>query len=503
MPHFHRAIIVVGALAVFTGLASAQGNPLTCTTNVTVTPALRGEGYTELTGDITISCFGGTVPAPGTPIPSVDITVLYYTNVTSRLLPTVGDPATNNVSEALLLIDEPSAGLGTYGSSLPQLPCITPLIGCAAVVGSVPGPTYNTAVSSGSSPAPNVYQGVVNSNSVIFHGIPVLVPGATGSRVFRITNVRVSAQYLAVGQSAVPVQALLSISGGISMPIQNPALIVGFVSNGLTAGAGSAGTLSQCSSQTKTSVNTLTFTENFGTAFKTRVLAQASFSYAGQISSPMQYIPGAIYNSESNFLLPTNGTNVAGLADYGTRLKASFSGVPSGARIFVSTANVTNNLLPVTPPNPIGGAAGNANAQTYVGYAQLVNGEASSDGNSGPAGFVPAVPATDYGPLNGNVPIAEIPIVNGTGTAVWEVINTNPNTIETFKFAVYVTYAANVAQNSPPPGNAIVNLSLAATDNSGVAADAGSPMPRFTLDAYPPRALFTIQSCTAPPASAS
>ena len=50
MPHFHRAIIVVGALAVFTGLASAQGNPLTCTTNVTVTPALRGEGFTESTG---------------------------------------------------------------------------------------------------------------------------------------------------------------------------------------------------------------------------------------------------------------------------------------------------------------------------------------------------------------------------------------------------------------------------------------------------------------------
>ena len=49
MPHFDRAIIVAGLLAVFTGLASAQGNPLICTANVTVTPALRGEGYTELT----------------------------------------------------------------------------------------------------------------------------------------------------------------------------------------------------------------------------------------------------------------------------------------------------------------------------------------------------------------------------------------------------------------------------------------------------------------------
>jgi len=50
--------------ALFTGLATAQvgqtgQSQLTCNTNVTVTPALRGEGYTEQTGDITISCTGG------------------------------------------------------------------------------------------------------------------------------------------------------------------------------------------------------------------------------------------------------------------------------------------------------------------------------------------------------------------------------------------------------------------------------------------------------------
>ena len=105
--------------------------------------------------------------------------------------------------------------------------------------------------------------------------------------------------------------------------------------------------------------------------------------------------------------------------------------------------------------------------------------------------------------VNGNVPIAEIPIINGTGTAVWEVVNTNPNTIESFKFAVYVTYAANVAQNSPPPGNATVNLSLAATANSGVAADAGSPMPRFAADANPRCLCSPSRPAPPPPASAS
>ena len=103
----------------------------------------------------------------------------------------------------------------------------------------------------------------------------------------------------------------------------------------------------------------------------------------------------------------------------------------------------------------------------YIGYAQLVNGESTSDGNAGTGGFFPAVTATDNGPNNGNVPIAEVSIANGTGTAVWEVVNTNPNTNESFKFGVYITYSANVAQNSPPPGTSTVNLSFAPTATSG------------------------------------
>ena len=194
-------------------------------------------------------------------------------------------------------------------------------------------------------------------------------------------------------------------------------------------------------------------------------------------------------------MLPTaNPGQVAGLADFGTRLKATFNNIPPGAHVFVSTSNVNNNALAVSPPNPIGGISGNSNSPgTYVGYAMLVNGESTSDGNT--PGFFPAVFATDNGPGNGSVPIAEVSVTNGTGTAVWEVMNTNPNTIESFQFAVYVTYTANVAQNSPPPGTTTVNLSLAATANSGVAADAGSPMPRFTSDANPARPAFSIAAC--------
>ena len=427
-----------------------------------------------------------------------NITVFYNTTVTSRLLPISSSGTTqgsSNTSEALLLINEPGS---TSNPLAPQTLCSTPLTGCQTIA-SPSGPQLGTSF-------PNVYQGVVNANSVTFFGVPVQPPGTTASLVYRITNVRVNAQPLAGGSAsgASPVQASIVISGATSLPIQNPAPIVGFVSSGLTATAGTSqsnsNNLNQCTSQTKSAVAILTFTENFGTAFKTRVLAQNNNPYAGQATpgvngAPNQNVPGGIYNSESNFVYgPMAGGGTAGLADYGTRLKATFNNVPAGVRIFVSTSNVNNAATYVPTPSPAGGSNANNNPTSgaYIGYAQLVNGETTSDGNA--AGFFPSVSPTDNGPNGGNVPIAEVSIANGTGTAVWEAVNTNPNTIESFKFAVYTTYVSNVAQNTPLPGSATVNLSFAATATSGVASSTLT-IPRFAGDSLAARPLFTINIC--------
>jgi len=506
MVDFRRVITALAVLALFVGLASAQvggtgQSQLTCATNVTVTPALRGEGYTEQTGDITISCTGGALIAVGNSIPLVTFSVFYNTTVTSRLLPTVSPQSSNNTSEALLLIDEPGSGLPGptgVGPNLPQKLCSSPLTGCAATVGTINGNA--TPLASDGTFAPNVYQGVVNGNSVTFFGVPVMPPTTTGYRVFRITNVRVNAQPLAGGSAsgASPVQASISISGATSLSISNSAPNVGYVSNGLTATAGSAANLAQCTTYTKSSVNILTFSENFGSAFKTRVNAATNTLYAGQISGPIQNVPGAIYNSESNFVFGINSSQVAGLADFGTRLKATFNNIPAGVRIFVSTNNVNNaaaNLTVAQTPSPVGGMNANANNPAgYLGYAQLVNGESTGDGNAGTVGFFPGVTATDNGPSGGNVPIAEVSLTAGTGTAVWEVVNTNPNTNETFNFAVYITDTPSVAQNTPLPGTSTVNLSFAPTATSG-AASSTLAIPRFAGDASAARSIFTFTIC--------
>jgi len=521
MVSFRRCILALTVLALFAGLASAQvggQNQLTCATNVSVTPSLRAEGYTEQTGDITLNCTGGANGITGQPLPAVNIQVFLNTAVTSRLLPISG--VTNNASEALLMIDEPGSSLTNpgpigFGPQAGQNVCATPLTGCVEYLNYVPNNNPASTITpfaiavdavGGFTPGKNVFQGIVNGNSVTFYGIPILAPVTAGvSRVYRITNIRANATSLSGGSAAgaTPVIASISISGATSLLITNPTPTVGFVQSGLTATASGATSLNQCNSATRSSVNTLTFTENFGTAFKTRVAAQSTLANSGQGTpgqngAASQNVPGSLYNSESNFVLPVNGGGTAGLADYGTRLKATFNNVPTRVRIFVSTVNVNNNAIQFFPPGPIGGSANNSGT-TPVGV--LVTSETVSDGNTGAnQGFFPGVTATDV-PGTGNTPIVEVPVVNGSAVAVWEIVNTNPNTNESIKFGVYTTYSANVAQNSPPAGTATVNLSFAPTPTAAFSASAGAAasstltIPRFIADTSAARNIFLINIC--------
>jgi hypothetical protein len=496
MVAFRRVILALAALALFAGLASADviggQQQLTCATNVTVTPLLRGEGFTEMTGDVTIICNGGATPVAGAVVPLINFTIFYNTNVTSRLFST-----NTNASEALLLIDEPGSGLSGDGPNQPQTLCATPLSGCPAFVnigaGGVP---YSATGTASGVRAPNVYQGIVSGNSVTFFGVPVLPPTTTGTRVFRITNVRLNAQPLS-GNSAsggTAVQASVSTSPPGALSITNSTPNVGFVAPSLKVGADSVGSLNQCNSVTRTTISTISFTELFGTAFKTRINPSSDTPFAGQLFTPgapdaihasTQAIPGAIYNSESNFIFPIGG-NFAGLADFGTRLKATFSNIPAGARIFVSQTNVANaNVALVSPPTVIGGTQ-------IASYARLVTSETVTD-SLGASGTLPSLDTSSLSNSSlGSSTVAEIPISNGTGTAVWEVLNTNPNSNETFKFGAYITYTAATATNSPLPGTSTVTLSYAPTATSGVAST--GVLPRFAIGTTPAN-IFTIAIC--------
>jgi len=246
MADFRKWILALTVLVLFAGLASAQvnngsvgGSALSCSANAAVPPQLRGEGYTELTGDIVINCIGGPTPGTGTvaqgsatgaQIPTANITVYYNGTVTSRLLSTSN--TLPQASEALLLVDEPGSGLPGYGPTVPLTVCTSSnqsANACAEYIGTI-GANVNVPVTASGGQGYNAFQGTVNSSSVTFFGVPILAPGTTGTRVFRITNVRVNANAL-IGGGSIPanVTAQVAISGSTGIPLNNPLVYTGFV----------------------------------------------------------------------------------------------------------------------------------------------------------------------------------------------------------------------------------------------------------------------------------
>ncbi len=487
------------------GLSPRSSGPLTCGAAIVVVPSVRYEGMTELIADVVLTCSGGAALANGSPIPTANITIGLNTNVTSRLLNLIGN---TSASEALLLIDEPGNGspstVANFGPAAPQTLCNSPLgaspNGCAEYSRdvAVTGGTVQVAAGFATgtpSPAANVFQGVVSANQVTFTGVPILAPASGPPRVFRITNIRANAAGLpGVSLGWPTLTASITTSGATTLNVINPVVNVGSVQPGLATNvrdANNAGTLtgggvglSQCIGSTSPApVAMVRFSENFGTAFMTRVVPAST--YTGQSGWPIQNVPGSIFSSESGFVFPTAsvGGVIAGLADYGTRLKASFNNIPAGVRIFVSVTNLASNTTSSNTPAPSGNSTSS--------YALLIQGESAADTN----GLSPTASPTTT--VNGGATgLAELTVVNGSASAVWEVINTNPNLSETLQFGVWQQFTANPGANSPPPGTATVNLSFAPTSAANVGSVASSSLPvvRF-LDTSSSTNLFSIAAC--------
>ena len=525
MATFRRWFAALAMLALVAGLASAQigigtggpGAPLACSVSATSVPTISPEGFAELLGDALITCTGGPTMLSGILVPTTNVNLAITPSsatITSRLF-----NSGTNLSEALLLIDDPGSGLttgvvGPYGPKATQTLCAN-IAGCPAYVGTDPGTAggpYQVMVSSsgGSAPAANVYQGYVNQvlpNWVTFYGVPVLPPVISGvSRTFRITNIRIPAVGMTVGQAITfgfqtsPYEVLPVAFGG------NIAIVGSPMSAGVnSAPTGGKSPFSQCAAPTAPQLSAqVRFTEGFQTAFKTRVAPLTNSALASTVpntGSPGQNIPGSIYssfvaNNQSGFILPSDTVTIgsaaytAGLADYGTRLKAVFTNIPAGVTLYVSTSNASGYAVP-----------GGTNTAPY---AVLVAANPSTDAISDGAALTPVTSI-----LTGSDGLFAYPLAPtaGVAAAVWEVVNANPGAIDTLTFSVYVSYAsgapAPVTTGMPIPN---VALCLAAEPGGGSFSAAQgptaltSPVPRYGILAPQQGPWVTIALCAAVPA---
>lgn len=533
MTDFLRWFVAAAVVALSTGSASAQVgtisgpvNPnLACSASVPAPAQLRQEGYTELLGDILITCTGGSPLSIGAAIPTVTLVVYLkspYLNITSRIIGSTS--ASSTVSEAMLIIDDAGStsvttgATGGYGPQAPQSFCTVAQqensggSPCQAYVGTDRSGNYQVAVQQGTlTPAQNVYQGAVGdfgANSVTFYNVPVLPPAYQGvSRTFRITNLRASISTVGL-PSQQQVFFILSSSSDDTLPVSGIGGGAGTVNNAMTAGvnpapSGGHGPFSTCVPPTDPALTAqVTFTEGFATMFKTRAVPLTNTTWASTLQNtgiPGQNIPGSLYgghgpNSESGFILPAASgvvsgvTYTVGLTDYGTRLKAVFTNIPSGLTLYVSTANAGGYAVP-----------GGMNTAPYaVLVASSQPNEANNDGS--------VITLLSSGTVPGSDGLAAYPLTpDGTGTAaaVWEVVNANPAAVDSLTFSVYIAYNGtpqSTGQNGQLANN--VALSFAPEPGGGTFSNANagnglsSPVPRFNVLTTQQGGWVTINSCT-------
>jgi hypothetical protein len=378
-------------------------------------------------------------------MPLVTFQISFNTGASPRLL-------AGNWTESLLLIDEPDP------SSL--FPCETATGSCVGWGNGSGNDYYGNGPQSPAIPnVRNIYQGqAVAPNTIAWVGVPFDPPGASFTRVFRFTNLRLNAVGLSGSGPSVP--ALASVTVTPAIPITNPVVTVGITQPGLAATVRDASSTSAApdgviiptsAGGNVVRIATLRFAELFSSVFRRR---NAATSASPDVSPPPinQDAVGLPSPSETGFYSNTllNLTSVgrgnlalAGLADTGMRLSARFTNVPAGVTLFAALYNDTSQ--------PLG---------TATELARLVSTDSSG------AGQFSAIPGAG---------MAAIPISSGAGNAVWEVLRSSLAASSNFEFGIFATYTATAGVGLEP-----IQVMLNAAPISSIStAFPTAPLPRF------------------------
>ena len=509
MADFRKWLVAFALVATLLGLAvtaSANGvtqgfgQPMTCVANAATNKDVRIEGVAELTGDIVLTCSGGTPTPAGQYVPLTNVHVTLPANIpiTSRTMGTVNPGNTDAVvttSEAMLLIDEPFPTPGDQeppdASPLPGAP--VGQVGCIAAGGTVEGTnppvgqcdikgdgtgssTYRSDNPYNESAPFNVFQGIATvdlitgKSSIDFLGVPIDPPGTNNIRIIRITNIRGDMRN--APPSPANVVATLTFPSNPGITLDQDSFVVATAFKGLQPGAVHNKTYNQCVPADDESGQWVTFSEGFASAFKTQQLdgldlhgnhlnairTDIDQDFLPQnVSGPINYytetgftpdVPdGTVEDGATSNLQgadPDAGAATIGVADYGTRFIINVQNLQNGVALAFD-----------------GEVSGGSTSPDLLLYA--VKG-ANSDGTGGTWSTAGVTLHGSWTPTSGAT----------NAFVVYEVVSDNPNLQESVQIGPTVSYTPNLPKNVPAldnPGPSVPTVAVASVGFAPIAAD--------------------------------
>jgi hypothetical protein len=293
------------------------------------------------------------------------------------------------------------------------------------------------SIDTGTGNVPSGVSGLVTNQSISFNGFKFTFP-ASGAVSLVVDDVRADVNQLGLQQTS----QIYAFLGSSSLALENTQLAVASAQQGLLATSMDSGvTCTGSATPASLSVSNL-----FGAGT------------AEQTTRVTEGFPSSFRPKD-----PTSDT--------GTRFLLSYSNVPAGAAIYVPDAVAGSSALTPTAGGDLGTAA--ATGQYLQGSNTLLLVRVLNADATGAGGTFATLPAPNISGvlvLNGANPV---PIANGAGYAVYEVVAADPSATESAQIPNFFA----IAPNSPP---ATMNGSLSLAPVSTVAtASSTAPIPRF------------------------
>jgi len=305
------------------------------------------------------------------------------------------------------------------------------------------------SLNTGSGFVPTSIPGNINGREITFQGLSVTVP-ASGQFSLQVSSVRGAAYQFGLSGPQ-------SIDASISspFPINQSQIVVAYAQTGLYATLYSTGIT--CVGSPVPAAITLANLFAAQTAFASTRVTEG-FAGAFQPRGPSD--------------------------DTGTRFIVNYSGFPSNATVYVPDFVAGSDAAIPTAGGDLGGTQ--SGGEYIPGSGTLLLARVQYTDSTGAGGYVTTLPA-GAGVFNTANPV---PLTNGAGFAVYEVVASNPNAVEDAQFPTFIGIPSVAA-----PATAQETISFAPVSTLA-AASTTAPVPRFEATT-PPSDCALVGDCQA------